>query len=94
LLDFVDGFGYVPSERKDMVNNPAHYNRAGVEVIDVIEAYHPDSYHLGNALKYLCRAPYKGHLREDLLKCIWYINRFLEGHDDSVANVSPEQGNS
>ena len=78
----------------DYVNNPPHYNQAGIEVIDVIEAYHPASYHLGNALKYLCRAPYKGHEKEDLLKCVWYINRYLEGHDDTVPAVPSVQGDS
>ena len=76
----------------DMVNHPEHYNKQGIEVIDVIEAYHPNNYHLANALKYLCRAPYKGHEKEDLLKCVWYINRYLENYEDTVPAVPREQG--
>lgn len=62
----------------DAVNHPAHYNTHGVEVIDIIESRYADNYHLANAVKYLLRAPYKGAMIEDIRKCQWYINRWLE----------------
>lgn len=65
-------------ELKDAVNHPAHYNTHGVEVIDIIESRYADNYHLANAVKYLLRAPYKGAMIEDIRKCQWYINRWLE----------------
>lgn len=68
---------------EDMVNRPPHYqNDLGVEVIDIIECYYKDNYHLGNAVKYLLRANFKGKKKEDLRKCVWYINRWLEEVDD------------
>ena len=41
------------------------------------------SFHLGNALKYIYRAPYKGHDVEDLKKAITYLQdevNYLEGN--------------
>lgn len=65
----------------DMVHNPDHYTQMkktlGVEVIDIIEHTYNKDFLLGNALKYLLRAPYKGNKTQDLKKCIWYINRYL-----------------
>lgn len=64
----------------DMVNHPPHYQgvtRAGrrIEVIDVIEGYGL-GYHLGNAVKYICRAGKKSlDARRDLEKAIWYVRR-------------------
>lgn len=64
----------------DSVNHPDHYQtEAGMEAIDVIEAFFPDNYHLGNAFKYLARAGKKSEDPvEDLEKAIWYIERFRD----------------
>jgi hypothetical protein len=69
----------------DKVNHPEHYSVGGIEAIDVIEAWGL-GFHLGNVVKYVCRAGRKdGHGRdEDLRKARWYINRALgaeEGDD-------------
>ncbi len=36
-------------------------------------------YHLGNAMKYICRAGKKNPEKtaEDLQKAVWYINRYI-----------------
>ena len=62
----------------DMINHPAHYTDGGIEVIDFIEAKGL-GYHLGNALKYICRAGKKDPQKEveDLQKAAWYINRHI-----------------
>ena len=61
------------------VDHPDHYQTsAGLEAIDVIEAFFHDNFHLGNAFKYLARAGKKGDYVEDLRKSIWYINREAE----------------
>ena len=63
----------------DMVNSPKHYQtESGLEAIDVIEAFFNNSFHLGNAFKYLARAGKKGNYAEDLRKSIWYISRELD----------------
>jgi hypothetical protein len=62
----------------DAVNNPTHYNKNGIEVIDVIETYTPDSPHLANVLKYVCRHSYKGKPLEDLRKARWYLDRAID----------------
>lgn len=46
-----------------------------MEAIDVIEAFFPDSFHLGNAFKYIARAGKKGDPIEDLTKARWYVDR-------------------
>jgi hypothetical protein len=61
----------------DMVNNPAHYKVGGIETIDFIEAKGL-SYNLGNVVKYVTRAGYKGNRKEDLEKARWYLTREIE----------------
>lgn len=68
---------------EDVVEHPAHYNEyEGFEVINVIEQVTPKydervGYHIGNALKYIMRAPFKGKTVEDLEKAQWYLNRAI-----------------
>ena len=54
-----------------VVNNPAHYNKGGIECIDGIEAMLTEEefigYLRGNSLKYRWRFPYKNGI-EDLKK--------------------------
>ena len=61
----------------EKVCHPKHYNEhpSGVECIDIVEHM---SFNLGNAIKYIWRAPYKGRMVEDLEKAIWYLNREIE----------------
>lgn len=51
----------------DAVNHPSHYTRGKIEVIDFIEDQQLP-YHLGNVIKYVARAGYKGNKLEDLKK--------------------------
>jgi hypothetical protein len=60
----------------DPVNHPAHYKTGGIETIDFIEAKELN-YNMGNAVKYISRAEYKGNKQQDLEKAIWYLNREL-----------------
>lgn len=65
----------------DSVNHPSHYNQGSIETIDFIECTTsrfpaPVRYHIGNAIKYLSRAPFKNG-KEDLEKARWYLNRAL-----------------
>ena len=68
----------------DAVNHPPHYNAAGIECIDALEAMLGDefqSYLQGNIAKYLWRYRYKNGV-EDLKKAQWYLNKLIEHHDD------------
>lgn len=66
----------------DNVNHPVHYNVAGYEVIDIIEAFTKDienpmsAYETGNIIKYILRWPHKNGL-EDLKKARWYLNHMI-----------------
>jgi len=72
------------SEPKEMVNHPSHYNlgpkeadgTAKYEAIKVIEDWSL-GFKLGNALKYVLRAPHKGTEEQDLNKARWYLDRHV-----------------
>lgn len=95
---FIDGANHsgILFNDDDMVNSPSHYTALkdelnGLETIDILEivsSYYPQkiSGHIWNALKYLLRAPFKGRLRQDIEKAVWYLNRALNrlGDDDEV----------
>jgi hypothetical protein len=64
----------------DAVNHPSHYVsgnaicmqcNAPIECIDITRHM---NFNLGNAIKYIWRADYKGNKLEDLKKAVWYIN--------------------
>ena len=62
---------------EDMVNHPAHYLKGEMETIDeMARIFGVDKVvifcHL-NAYKYNSRAPFKGHLEQDLRKADWYL---------------------
>ena len=61
---------------QEEINHPKHYNVGKIEVIDIIEDWKL-GFHLGNAIKYILRAKYKGSQKKDLQKAIWYIERYL-----------------
>ena len=80
--DTVEGMT-VPS-LEDMVNSPTHYNKAGIETIDAIEAMTDggfDYYLQGNIMKYLWRYRYKNGV-EDLKKAQWYLNKLIKNRED------------
>lgn len=64
--------------------NPDHYRSGAVESIDMIDSIvaDPESFYLGNALKYLHRCREKGSFRVDIAKAIWYLERILEKRDE------------
>ena len=57
---------------KERVKHPSHYNKNGIEVQKVIEAYDLNL-NLGNAVKCILRAKYKGNEKEDLEKAMMYL---------------------
>ena len=68
------------ADRLDMVNSPPHYNQAGIECIDAIQAATDEGYEYylqGNIIKYLWRYRYKNGV-EDLKKAQWYLNKLIE----------------
>jgi len=73
------------------INHPRHYNECGerdedgsakFEAIKIIEDWGL-GFCLGNAVKYICRAPHKGCELQDLEKALWYISRACE-HPESI----------
>lgn len=58
--------------------NHEHYRAVkGVTDVDVVEELELPG-HLGHALKYIWRCRFKGTMREDITKAIWWLNRWLE----------------
>ena len=56
---------------------PDYYRRGSIQVWDFIRDQGL-SFHLGNAIKYICRAGYKDSKVEDLKKAIHYLQNELE----------------
>ena len=65
--------------REEKVDHPAHYGGAEdvYECIKVIEAWCL-GFNLGNCVKYVRRAPFKGALIEDLKKARFYLDREIQ----------------
>jgi len=61
-----------------MAESPSHYTRGSIEVWDFIRDQGLN-YHLGNAIKYICRAGFKGDntKAQDLKKAIHYLENEL-----------------
>lgn len=82
---------------QDNINHPSHYNQGKVEVIEFIEDQGL-TYHLGNAVKYICRAGRKDPSKEveDLRKAIWYLTRQVEilGDNPRRPNDMPLKGST
>ena len=61
-------------KKEDVVNHPAHYtiHPSGIEAIDITQYM---GFCLGNVVKYILRADYKGNRLQDLKKAAWYLDR-------------------
>ena len=60
---------------------PTYYQRGGGDVWDFIREQKLN-FHLGNAIKYICRAGYKDSKIEDLEKAIHYLENELHHEED------------
>jgi hypothetical protein len=77
-----------------MADSPAHYTRGTIEVWDFIRDQQLN-YHLGNAIKYVCRAGFKGDntKAQDLKKAIHYLENELQ-HTTLQVEQSERSSNS
>ena len=79
------------------VIHPEHYNKNGMETIDVIKAsMNPEEFKgflTGNVIKYLGRYPYKNGV-EDLEKAKWYLEKLIDetDTDERLAETKSEDG--
>jgi hypothetical protein len=69
---------------------PAYYQRGSIEVWDFIRDQGLN-YHLGNALKYICRAGHKDSKVVDLQKAIHYLDNELQAtiNQEELETTSP-----
>ena len=65
-----------------------YYRRGNVEVWDFVRDQNLN-FHLGNAVKYICRAGYKHSKTEDLEKAIHYLQNELH-HEENILIKSGE----
>ena len=76
-------------KEEDLVNNPTHYNRHGIECIQAIRAALSDEQFRGackaNVIKYIWRENYKNQ-DEDLKKALWYLNKLVSELADENAS--------
>jgi hypothetical protein len=73
-----------------MPESPSYYTRGNIEVWDFIRDQELP-YHLGNAIKYVCRAGYKGAATktQDLKKAIHYLENELQHTLPESESVGP-----
>ena len=67
---------------------PDYYRRGSIQVWDFIRDQGL-SFHLGNAIKYICRAGYKDDRKADLRKAIHYLQNELE---NEILSERPSYG--
>ena len=84
LVTDVDGSITLQSTgKKDLINNPPHYNYGNIQTIDyIVDVLDNDGaldYCHGNVIKYTgTRMFTKGDPQENIKKAIWYLNKMLE----------------
>jgi len=71
-----------------MAKGPTYYQRGSTDVWDFIREQELN-FHLGNAIKYICRAGYKDNKMQDLEKAIHYLENELE-HAENLSIRSGE----
>lgn len=71
----------------DNVDHPAHYASRNIGYECIALARH-QTFCTGNVVKYLWRAPFKGHETEDLKKALWYA-RLASENEEKVVNTGP-----
>ena len=69
--------------------HPTYYRRGRIEVWDFIRDQGLN-FHLGNAIKYICRAGYKSNKIEDLEKAINYLQNEL--HHEEIILIGSGEG--
>ena len=69
-------------------NGPNYYKRGTTDVWDFIRDQGLN-FHLGNAIKYVCRAGYKDSKIQDLEKAIHYLQNELE-HEENLYQRTSE----
>ena len=70
-----------------MAKGPAYYQRGAYDVWDFIREQGLN-FHLGNAIKYICRAGYKDSKIQDLEKAIHYLENELHHEKDLYFRAS------
>jgi len=65
-----------------MAKGPTYYQRGSINVWDFIREQELN-FHLGNAIKYICRAGYKDSKIQDLEKAIHYLENELT-HEENL----------
>lgn len=73
----------------DPVNHPTHYNKGGIEAIEVIEAYDLN-FRLSNVIKYVLRHNHKGTPIQDLEKALFYLKRDIEKKKEALTRATEE----
>jgi hypothetical protein len=70
-----------------MAKVPTYYQRGSIDVWHFIRDQELN-FHLGNAIKYICRAGYKDSKVQDLKKAIHYLENELEHEENLLIRTS------
>jgi len=79
----------------DAVNNPPHYQKGGMETIDIMENLLPIDEFIGYLkcciIKYISRYEHKEKPLEDLAKAEWYIKKLKDVRTKHDAYITLEK---
>jgi len=79
----------------DAVNNPPHYQKGGMETIDIMENLLPVDefigYLKGCIIKYISRYEHKEKPLEDLAKAEWYVKKLKDTRTKHDAYITLEK---
>ncbi len=70
-----------------MAKGPTYYQRGTIDVWDFIREQQLN-FHLGNAIKYICRAGYKDNKIQDLKKAIHYLENEIHHEENLLIGTS------
>lgn len=72
---------------EDLINHPSHYEKACAKVEPIVLCEQLD-FCLGNFVKYVLRADFKGHTKQDLEKARYYLLRAIaNGIPDNILRL-------
>ena len=79
-------------EHKKKAIKPAHYHKNVIPLIEIICSYYcgADCFYMGNIIKYLCRAPFKGKTT-DIEKALEYLEMFRNSGLTNMREMSCDE---
>lgn len=87
MSDYMSDKWFDEQNLRDTAPHASHYRNLKPEPITVIESWKLN-FNLGNVIKYVSRADYKGTKKQDLEKAMWYLQREIYNEEQTKESNS------